>query len=76
MQLQQLRPLMPMFQVLQEEIERRRQRASRFQTEDSLAAYQPAVDPADIAKRKKRAERFSTEYEPEDAAGLMDVGEL
>ena len=58
----------------QEEIQRRRERASRFQTEDSLAAYQPAVDPADVAKRKKRAERFGTEYQPEDAAGLMDVG--
>lgn len=57
----------------QEEIERRRQRAARFQTEDSLAAYQPAVDPADIARRKKRAERFGTEFQPEDAAGLMDV---
>lgn len=58
----------------QEEIQRRRERASRFQTEDSLAAYQPAVDPADVAKRKKRAERFGTEYQPDDAAGLMDVG--
>jgi hypothetical protein len=60
--------------ALQEEIQRRRDRAARFQTEDSLAAYQPAVDPADIAKRKKRAERFGTEFQTEDAAGLMDVG--
>lgn len=62
-------------EAVQEEIERRRQRATRFQTEDSLAAYQPAVDPADVARRKKRAERFGTEFQPEDAAGLMDVGE-
>jgi len=60
----------------QEEIQRRRERAARFQTQDSLASYQPAVDPADIARRKKRAQRFGVDYQPEDAAGLMDVGEL
>ncbi len=61
--------------VWQEEIQRRRERANRFQTEDTLASYQPVVDPAELAKRKKRAEKFGMEYQPEDAAGLMDVGE-
>ena len=55
---------------------RRRERAARFGTEDTLAGYQPAVDPLEAARRKKRAEKFGTEYKEEDAAGLMDVGEL
>ena len=62
--------------LLQEEIQRRRARAAKYGTEDTLAAYQPVVDPEDAARRKKRAERFGVDYQPEDAAGLMDVGAL
>lgn len=61
---------------LQEEIARRRERAERFHTSDTLQSYQPAVDPEEAARRKHRAEKFGTEYVPEDAAGLMDVGAL
>ena len=58
----------------QEEIKRRRERASRFETTDALESYQPAVDLEEVEKRKKRAEKFGVEYQPDDAAGLMDVG--
>mmetsp|Transcript_8241 Transcript_8241/g.24586 ORF Transcript_8241/g.24586 Transcript_8241/m.24586 type:complete len:457 (+) Transcript_8241:321-1691(+) len=57
----------------EEEIKRRRERAERFQTTDALASYQPAVDMDDIEKRKKRAEKFGVDYQPDDAAGLMNI---
>lgn len=59
---------------MKEEIRRRRERAARFNTTDTLASYQPAVDLEEAEKRRKRAEKFGTKYQADDAAGLMDVG--
>ena len=62
--------------VLQEELKRRRERASRFQTQDKLAEYQPAVDMEEVQRRRARAEKFGTTYEPADETGLADAGVL
>jgi hypothetical protein len=61
---------------LQEQIARRRERAARFHTSDTLQTYQPAVNLDELARRKHRSEKFGTKYVPEDGAGLMDVGAL
>ena len=58
----------------QEELDRRRQRAARFQTEDRLAEYRPPTDPEAEERKRERAERFGTTYEPPDETGLIEVG--
>ena len=62
--------------VLQEELQRRRERAARFQTQDTLAEYQPAVDLEKEQRRRARAKKFGTTYQPTDETGLAHAGVL
>ena len=59
---------------MQEELQRRRERAARFHTEDTLADYQPAVDLEKEQRRRARAKKFGTTYEPTDETGLAHAG--
>jgi len=61
---------------VQEELQRRRERAARFQTEDKLAEYQPAVDMEEEERRRARAKKFGIAYAPKDETGLADAGAL
>ena len=62
--------------LAQEELQRRRERAARFQTEDKLAEYQPAVDKEQEERRRARAKKFGVAYAPRDETGLADAGAL
>jgi hypothetical protein len=55
---------------LQEEVDKRRTRAERFQIAEPMLDYRP--DEEEEAK-KRRAGKFGTVYQPTDAA-LMDMG--
>ncbi|KAG7671833.1 hypothetical protein KSW81_004719 [Nannochloris sp. 'desiccata'] len=57
----------------EEEVEKRQQRASRFNMPDTGLQWTPPEIPEDEEKRKARAERFGVEYQAPDADGLMDV---
>ena len=56
-----------------EEVEKRQQRASRFNMPDTGLQWNPPEVPEDEEKKKARAERFGVEYQAPDADGLMDV---
>jgi hypothetical protein len=58
----------------QEELKRRRDRAARFRTQDTVAEYQPAVDLEEEQRRRARAQKFGVTYEPTDETGLADAG--
>ena len=58
----------------QEELKRRKDRAARFRTQDTLAEYQPAVDLDEEQRRRARAQKFGVKYEPTDETGLADAG--
>jgi Nuclear cap-binding protein subunit 3/Tho1/MOS11 C-terminal domain len=56
-----------------EEVEKRQQRAERFNMPDTGLQWNPPEVPEDEEKKKARAERFGVEYQAPDADGLMDV---
>ena len=58
----------------QEEVQRRQERAERFQIEDEALKYVPVAPPEDEEKRKERAARFGTTYEAPDQSGQKDAG--
>ncbi len=68
--------LQPGKRTVQEELQRRRERAARFQTDDKLAEYQPAVDMEEEQRRRARAKKFGVAYAPKDETGLADAGAL
>ena len=62
------------FQLTQEAVERRRERAERFNLPDAAAALQYKPDD-EIAAKDERAQKFGLkDYAPEKAV-MMDMGE-
>jgi hypothetical protein len=65
-----------MYITLQEEVERRRQRAERFGTQGQSmeSRYVPLEMPEDETRKKERADRFGIAYRPTDTTGMSENG--
>lgn len=58
----------------EEEVEKRNQRAERFNMPGKGLEWSAPEVAEDEEKKKARAERFGVDYKAPDETGLMDVG--